>query len=207
MSMNSHKITIEFPDKTQHQVDTDALIATLPGDTIREKVIRYVEWVLEPEFIRLDKETTTQDWIHVEDRELWQICALRNKLVDVVFLQNLEKDEPEKELISQKLTPFIEWIATRYARMVVAYCERELGRLQKLKENMWQESESRQYNESHFHPLIEWLQHVQKIAAGIPQETIRNSILTECKTLAESYRWIIRYNDDYVGRKARHQDD
>lgn len=38
--------------------------------------------------------------------------------------------------------------------MVVAYCERELGRLQKLKENMWQEAESRQYNESHFHPLI-----------------------------------------------------
>lgn len=41
--MGSHKITIEFPDKTQHQVDTDALIATLPGDTIREKVIRYAE--------------------------------------------------------------------------------------------------------------------------------------------------------------------
>ena len=91
--------------------------------------------------------------------------------------------------------------------MAVAYCERELDRLQKLKESLWQEIESRHYNESHFNSLIEGIRHVQKIAAGIPKETIRNSILTECQTLTDSYRGIIRYNDDYLGRKARHQDD
>lgn len=205
--MGSHKITIEFPDKTQHQVDTDALIEVLPGDTIGEKVIRYVEWVLEPEFIHLNKETTTRDWIHVEDRELWQIRSLKNRLIDIVFLQSLEKDEQEKEIISQKLTPLIQSIATRYSSMAVAYCERELDRLQKIKESLWEEVEFRHYDKSHFNPLIEWLQYVQKVAAGIPKQTIRNSILTECQTLTESYRSIIRYNDDYVGRKARHQDD
>lgn len=204
--MSSQPILIEFWDKTQHQVDTDELIATLPGDTIREKVIRYVSDILTPQYRDINKHITTQDGIHVENRELEMIRSLRNKLVDITFLQGLEREQEDKAAISEQLSPMIESISTLYSSMLVAYCHTELDALNRLRENLWQEVEWRQYDASHFNKLIDGTKNVETIASSLSRKNIRDEIFRECSLLRDAYKRIIAYNNDYRGRKARHQD-
>ena len=204
--MSSQPILIEFWDKTQHQVDTDELIATLPGDTIREKVIRYVSDILTPQYRDINKHITTQDGIHVENRELEMIRSLRNKLVDITFLQGLEREQEDKAAISEQLSPMIESISTLYSSMLVAYCHTELDALNRLRENLWQEVEWRQYDASNFNKLIDGTKNVETIASSLSRKNIRDEIFRECSLLRDAYKRIIAYNNDYRGRKARHQD-
>lgn len=75
------------------------------------------------------------------NQELDMIRSLRNKLVDITFLQGLEKGQEDKAAISEKLSPMINSVSVLYSSMLVAYCHTELDALNRLRETLWQEVE------------------------------------------------------------------
>ncbi len=204
--MSSKTLHLEFGDKTRHQVNTDELIATLPGDTIGEKVTRYVTEVLRPEFQDINSTVTSKEGIEVSTQDIQKIQSLRNKLIGAILLQRTETNIPEKQSIQKELEPILESVALLYSSMLVAYCHSEIDELNKLKEKFWQEVESRHYGTSHFHRLIDGAKNIETIARGLSRKNIRESILEQCASIRAAYKQITAYNDDYRNRRARHQD-
>lgn len=98
------------------------------------------------------------------NQELDMIRSLRNKLVDITFLQGLEKEEEDKAVISESLSPMIESVSILYSNMLVTYCHAEIDALNSLRDTLWQEVESRHYDISHFNRLIDGTKNVEKIA-------------------------------------------
>lgn len=134
--------------------------------------------------------------MQLRDGDLEEILHIRDRLMDVVFLQREEADALTKEQIQKKISPLLEKISTLYTSILTHSCYDDLEHLETRLEAISDKTDTKKLHDSEFDSFQTGVSEIQKRAQMIPQNS-KTSIEQACNKLLQRCNNLRRFNDDW----------